>query len=164
MTTRLLGIALVLLASPSFAQQPPARGSAPAAAQPSTAPFPAGAKFAFVNIQLIVQNSAEGKADNAKVDALVKKKQGEAAALKTPTAQDQQRFQQQAQQEVAKLQQDLQADFQKKLMPILQQLAQEKKLSMLFSAQDAGLVWAEPGLDLTGEAIKRFDASIATKK
>ena len=31
-------------------------------------------------------------------------------------------------------------------------------------AQDAGLIWAEPGLDLTAEAIKRFDAAVAAKK
>jgi Skp family chaperone for outer membrane proteins len=108
---------------------------------------------------VIVQNSVEGKADNAKVDALVKKKQAEAAALKTPTPQAQQQFQQQAQQEVQQLQAQLQGDFQQKLMPILTQLAQEKHLSMLLSAQDAGLIWAEPGLDLTAEAIKRFDAA-----
>ena len=62
------------------------------------------------------------------------------------------------------MQAQLQDDFQKKLFPILQQLAQEKHLSMLLSAQDAGLVWAEPGLDLTAEAIKRFDAAIAAPK
>ena len=29
---------------------------------------------------------------------------------------------------------------------------------MLFSAADAGIVWADAGLDLTAEVIKRFDA------
>jgi len=48
-------------------------------------------------------------------------------------------------------------------VPILQQMAQEKHLSMLLSGQDAGLIYAEPGLDLTAEAIKRFDAA-GTKK
>ena len=42
-------------------------------------------------------------------------------------------------------------------------MAQEKHLSMLLSAQDAGLIWAEPGLDLTAEAIKRLDAAPAAK-
>jgi len=162
----ILSIALtaVTMASTSFAQQAPAgRAATPPPAAPVNAPFPAGAKIAYVNVQAIVQTSAEGKSDNAKVDALVKKKQGEAAAMKAPTPQDQQKFQQQAQQEIQQLQTQLQADFQKKLMPILQQMAQEKHLSMLLSAQDAGLIWAEPGLDLTQEAIKRFDASMAKK-
>ena len=38
-------------------------------------------------------------------------------------------------------------------------LAQDKHLSMLVSSQDAGIIWAEPGLDLTAEAMKRFDAA-----
>ena len=164
-------LSFALVASSSFAQQPPAARPAPkpatppaAATTPPVAPFPAGAKIAYVNVPLIVQNSVEGKADNAKVDALVKKKQGEASAMKTPTPQAQQQFQQQAQQEVQQLQAQLQADFQQKLMPVLTALAQEKHLSMLLSAQDAGLIWAEPGLDLTAEAIKRFDAAVAAKK
>ncbi len=141
--------------------QPPARGSAPAG--PPTTPLPAGAKIAFVNLQYVASNSAEGKADNAKVEALIKKKQGEAAANQK-TQQDAQRFQQEAQQEVQKLQQELQADFQRKLTPIVQQLAQEKHLSLLLSAQDAGIIWAEPGLDLTAEVIKRLDSATSAPK
>ena len=160
-------LVLVLLslgASMAFAQQPApvARGRV-AAPPPAQVPLPAGAKYAFVNIQAIIATSAEGKADNAKVEALVKRKQAEAQApanQKTPQAA--QRFQEDAQAEVQKLQGELQADFQRKLMPVLQQLALEKHLSMLFGA-DAGLLWAEPGLDLTAEAIKRFDAATARK-
>ena len=156
-------IAIVCSATSASAQvAPPSAGRvATPPLAPVTAPFPAGAKIAFVNVNAIAQNSAEGKAANAKIESLVKKKQGEASAnQKTP--QDAQRFQQEAQQEVQKLQQELQADFQRKLVPILQQMAQEKHLSMLLSAQDAGLIWAEPGLDLTAEAIKRLDASTTT--
>jgi Skp family chaperone for outer membrane proteins len=163
MKTFLLIVSLAVGAASVSAQLAPARGRATVPPAAAAAPFPAGAKIAFVNIQAIVATSVEGKADSAKVDALVKKKQGEAPAnQKTP--QDAQRFQQQAQQEVQQLQAQLQDDFQKKLFPILQQMAQEKHLSMLLSAQDAGLVWAEPGLDLTAEAIKRFDAALAAKK
>ena len=157
-------LALALSATSSFAQvAPPAgRSTAPPAA-PAPVPLPAGAKIAYVNVQAIAANSAEGKAANAKIEALVKKKQGEAAAnQKTP--QDAQRFNQEAQQEVQKLQAELQAEFQRKLVPLLQQMAQEKHLSMLLSGQDAGLIYAEPGLDLTAEAIKRLDAAAAPKK
>ena len=165
MKTFLLIVSLAMCAATLSAQAPaaPARGRAAVAPAAPAAPLPAGAKIAFVNIQVIVATSVEGKADSAKVDALVKKKQGEAPAnQKTP--QDAQRFQQEAQADVQRLQAQLQDDFQKKLFPILQQLAQEKHLSMLLSAQDAGLVWAEPGLDLTAEAIKRFDSAIAAPK
>jgi Skp family chaperone for outer membrane proteins len=159
MKTSLLCVCLTLGAASSFAQQPP-KAAAPA---PAPVVFPAGAKVGFVNLQAIAGASAEGKADNAKVEALVKKKQAEAPANQK-TQQAAQQFQQQAEQEVQKLQSDLQNDFQRKLFPVLQQLAQDKKLSVLLSAQDAGVIWAEPGLDLTAEAIKRLDAATTTKK
>ena len=69
------------------------------------------------------------------------------------------RMQQDAQAELNELQQDLQNDFQRKLMPVLEKMAQEKGLQFLFSGADAGLIWAEPGLDLTDEAVKRLDAA-----
>src|SRR5690242_6653001 len=89
-------LALVLSASPVFAQaapagQAPARPAPaqPAPAQPATtqpapapqppAPFPQGAKVGFVNLQAIAQLSADGKAAAAKVNALAQKKQTEAA-------------------------------------------------------------------------------------
>jgi Skp family chaperone for outer membrane proteins len=174
MKSRLIAISLVCLASSSFAQQaqkpapPPPSAAAAAATPPPTAPLPPGAKVAYVNLQYIASNSADGKAANARVDALVKKKQAEAATKKTP--QEQQAFQQQAMQEVQQMQAGLQEEFQKKLFPLLQKMAQEKHLSMLLSAQDAGLIWAEPGLDLTAEAMKRLDAvtgaaaSVGTKR
>jgi hypothetical protein len=60
---------------------------------------------------------------------------------------------------VQELQNELQAEFQQKLGPVIQQVAQEKKLEILFSALDAGIVWADAGLDLTTEVIQRFDAA-----
>ena len=168
MKTTLAFTALVLTAHVVFAQAqkpaaPPAPSSGAAAATaPPTAPLPPGAKIAYVNLQYIASNSADGKAANARVEALVKKKQAEVATKKTP--QEQQAFQQQAMQEVQQAQAALQSEFQKKLFPVLQKLAQEKHLSMLVSSQDAGIIWAEPGLDLTAEAMKRFDASTAVKK
>jgi Skp family chaperone for outer membrane proteins len=164
---RFLLIVLALSATSSFAQvAPPAkRGAAPAAAPPQ-APLPVGAKIAFVNVQVLAVNSADGKAANAKIEALVKKKQTELEAIKAnqKTPQDQQRLQQesqQAQQEVQKLQADLQNEFQQKLIPILRQMAQEKHLSALLGAQESGVIYAEPGLDLTGEALRRLDAATA---
>src|SRR4051794_5553642 len=99
-------LVLVMSASPVFAQaaaagQTPARPApagqapirpvpprqAPAPTQPATtqpppvlqppAPFPQGAKVGFVNLQAVAQLSADGKAANAKVQALAQKKQTE---------------------------------------------------------------------------------------
>jgi Skp family chaperone for outer membrane proteins len=190
-----LVLAFVLSAAPAFAQaaaQPPA---APPQAQAAPAPqppaaFPQGAKIALVNLQQIAQLSVDGKASTAKVQALIAKKQGEAAA-KAKALQDnqnklqqsgtlmndaaraqlekdierqtleQQRFEQDAQAEVTELQMQLQADFQEKLFPILNKMVLEKGLHVLFSAADAGIIAADPGIDLTVEAIKRFDAATA---
>jgi Skp family chaperone for outer membrane proteins len=151
-------------------------------------PFPAGAKAGFVNLQAIAQMTAEGKAAAAKVNALAQKKQTEGAdktkALQANQAKLQtsgsvmsdaarsqlekeierqtvegQRFEQDAQAELNELQQELQQDFQAKLLPILVALSQEKGLQVLFSAGDAGVIWIEPGIDLTMEAVKRMDAA-----
>lgn len=142
--------------------------------------------MAFVNLQVIAQLSADGKAAAAKVTALTQKKQTEIAdkskalqanqqklqtggGVMSDTARGQlekeierqqrelERLQQDAQAELNELQQDLQGEFQKKLLPVLEQLAKEKSLQFLFSGADAGLIWAEPGLDLTLEAVKKLD-------
>ena len=55
--------------------------------------------------------------------------------------------------------QDLQAEFQQKLFPVVDQIAKEKGLHMVFSIADSGILWPDPGLDLTAEVIKRFDAA-----
>jgi len=156
-------------------------------------PFPEGAKIAYVNLAGIFQLSADGKAGTAKVNAFTQKVQVEIAE-KTKELQgaqqklqtglgllsdnaraqlekdierqsrDLERLQQDAQADLNELQTDLQAEFQRRLFPILEQLAMEKNLQMLFSAQDAGLIWAEPGLDLTLEAVKKLDAATAAAK
>jgi Skp family chaperone for outer membrane proteins len=172
------------------AQTAPAPAPAPAPVLPPQAPFPAGAKAGFVNLQAIAQLTAEGKAAAAKVNALAQKKQTEGAA-KSKALQDNQtklqtsgnvmseaargqlekeierqtvegqRFEQDAQAELNELQQELQKEFQDKLMPILVDISKEKGLQVLFSAGDAGVIWIEPGIDLTMEAVKRMDATPA---
>jgi outer membrane protein len=209
-------VALVVSASPLQAQAPaqpavprpapaapprqapaaPVTGQAPAVPTPAPqppAPFPQGAKVAFVNLQAIAQLSTDGKAANAKVQALAQKKQTEGAA-KAKTLQDNQqklqtggtvmneqaraqlekdierqtvegqRFEQDAQAELTELQQELQREFQSKLMPILEQLSKEKGLQALLSAADSGVIWADPGLDLTLEAVKKMDAGATASK
>lgn len=176
-----LAFALVLgLAAPRMAL---------AQAQPPP-PFPEGQRFAVINIQRIAAESTEGKASTAKVQALNQKRIGDLneinkklqadqqklqsqGAILNEAAQDElkrgidkeqkelQRMQQDAQEEVQQLQQDLQNTFQAKLLPIIQQVVAERKITILFSQADAGIVFADPGLDLTADVIKRFDAAPA---
>ena len=183
--------------TPATAQPKPAQPPAtPAPAQPATpappaqppAPFPAGAKIAFFQPEVAFQNSTEGKAALARVQALVQKKQTENADKAKQLQANQQklqtsgsvmndaarsqlekeierqqkeaeRFQQDAQAEINELQQEVQNDFVKKMSPILDQLAAEKGLHLVFNAGQSGISWAAPGLDLTAEVIKKLDAS-----
>ena len=171
------------------AQQPKPATPAPATPAPQPpAPFPAGAKIAFFQPEIVFQNSADGKAALARVQALVQKKQAENAE-KTKTLQanqqklqtsgsvmndaaraqlekeidrqqkDAERFQQDAQAEINELQQEVQNDFVKKLQPVLEQMATEKGLHILFNARESGISWAAAGLDLTSEVVKKLDAA-----
>jgi Skp family chaperone for outer membrane proteins len=72
---------------------------------------------------------------------------------------DMQFAQQDAQTEVQDLTNQLQGDFQEKLNPVIEQLRVDKGLLMIFSIRDAGVVAADPGLDLSAELVKRFDAA-----
>jgi outer membrane protein len=166
----------------------PAAPAAPAPAVPK--PFPEGAKIGYVVLQRIANESAEGKASTAKIQALQQKKstelqekqkqlQGLEEKLKkegsvmSSTAQadvqkqverlqvDIQRFTQDAQQEIQELTTQLQGAFEQRMTPILGQVGQEKGLHYIFNAPDSGIVWADPGLDITADVIKRLDAGPA---
>jgi len=172
--------------TPAPAQPPAQPPPAPAAAQPP-APFPLGAKVAFFNPQAVFQNSIDGKAAVGRVNALIQKKQTENAdkakllqgnqqklqtsgSVMNETARvqlekeiekqtkDAERFQQDAQAEINELQQEVQNEFVKKLSPIIEQIAVEKGLQIVFNLAEAGVAWATPGLDLTGDVVKRLDA------
>jgi len=183
-----VALSVMLAAAPTFAQAPaPAAAPAPQAA-PAEAPFPTGAKYAFVNIQRVAAESGQGKALSSRVQALnnqkltqlnernkalqtSQQKLDSGASVLSDVARAQlekdidrqqteiQRFTDDAQKEVQDLQTELQSEFQQKLGPVIQQVAQERKLDILFSALDAGIIWADAGLDLTSEVIRRFDAA-----
>lgn len=203
-----IAVSAALAAGPSWAQTPPAgqqppqtppagapppatppAGAQPPAMQPQPPqPFPEGAKIAYVDVQVIAQNSAEGKAATAKIQDLQKKKTAELGekqkalqALQTKLQQggtvisdsargqlekdiekqnrELQFLQQDAQAEIQQLQQDLQQEFQTKLQPVIDQVAKEKGLHYVFSIRDSGAIWVHTGLDLSTEVVKRFDAA-----
>jgi outer membrane protein len=201
-------MALVLSAGTALAQTPPPPTNPPqnppagqtppptpppALTQPPAAPrpFPEGSKIAYVDLQRIAQNSAEGKAAATKIQALQKQKLGEIQEKNKQveelrkkldqggtvlsdsargqiekdidrTSRELQFMQQNAQAEAEGLERELNAEFQRKLNPILEQVGKEKGLLMLFSIRDNGAVWADTGLDLSEEVIKRFDAATKT--
>jgi outer membrane protein len=165
---------------------PPSQQVAPAPGPPR--PFPEGSKVAYVVLQRIANESADGKAATTRIQALQQKKaaeltdknkqlQGaqqklekESSVLSSTAAGELQkqverlqveiqRSQQDAQAEVQELQQALQQEFQVKLEPVLQEIGKEKGLHFIFNGPDAGLVWADAALDISAEVIKKLDAA-----
>ena len=200
-----VALSLVLSASSAFAQAPATPGApaqakpapaAPAPAAPAQAapqpaapkPFPQGAKVAYVVLQRIANESADGRVATTRIQALQQKRATElndknkqlatlqqklekegsvmsanaAADLQKQIEKitvDQQRFTQDAQAEVTELQQTLQQEFQQRLEPVLQQVAQEMGLQFVFNGPDAGLVWADAALDISSEIIRKLDSA-----
>ena len=174
-------------AQPPVGEQKPA---APATQPTPPKPFPEGAKVAYIDVQAIASTSAEGKAATARIQDWDKKKSSELQAKNKQITDLQTKIQQggtvmneqarsQAEKELIKLQRELQmaqedaqrdrddmtaklqGEFQEKLNPIIEAVATEKNLHVVFDARNSGLVWANGGIDITAEVIKRFDASAA---
>ena len=193
-----LAAALMLAASPVFAQapapaqQPPAKPAPAAPAAPAPAPPPApkpvpqGARVAYVVLQRIANESADGRVATTRIQALQQKKAAELneknkqltglqaklekegsvmSASASAELQKQveklnvevQRFTQDAQAEVQELQQQLQQEFQQRLEPVISAVAAEMGLHFVFNGPDAGLVWADQSLDISAEVIKKLD-------
>lgn len=174
-------------AAPAAPKPAATPAAAPAPAPAPVVPFPDGAKVAFIDIQRIIAESKEGQAASNKVKALNDRKVAELNEKNKALQADQQRLQsgggvlsdaaredlqrkverqntdiermtQDAQKELQDLQQSLQLDFQRRLNPVLAEVAQDKGLHLVFSAADAGLAWAHAGLDITTDVIKKLDA------
>jgi len=170
--------------TPPPAPTTPAAPAAPAA----PAPYPEGAKVAYVDLQAVVGSSSEGKAASARLQDLEKKKMAEieaknkaleSARTKRSTGssvlnesaqlaldreidkltRELQYMQQEAQAERNQLQEELRIEFQRKLAPVFEAIGKEKGLHVILDAANSGAFWANPGLDLTAEVIKRLDAS-----
>lgn len=176
---------------PAEAQVQPSTASqrTPQAAALSPKPFPEGAKVAFIIPQRIIAESELGKASAARINALrsqklaelnTKNKELEAAQQKLAGANllseearaaaqkgvervqlELQRAQQDAEAAVQDLQQQVNGDLERAITPLLEQVAIDKGIQMLLRADTGAVAWADPALDLTGEVIKRLDATTA---
>ena len=166
---------------------PPAAAAAPAPAPKPVVPFPADSKIAFVDVNAVAANSQAGKDASKKLQDFQSKKVAELGEKnKQLTAMTTRRdsgtgvlndaaraqldkdidklqrdiqFQQQnAQAEFQDLQTEVQNDFQKRLVPVIDELAKEKGLYAIYSIADSGAAYVHPGLDLSAEITKRLDA------
>ena len=168
---------------PPAAQAPAAPKPAPA---PPVA-FPQDSKIAFVDVNAVAQSSASGKDASKKLNdfqskkvtelsdrnkqltALTTKRDSGAGVLSDAARaqldkdidklqRDIQFAQTNAQAEFQDLQNEMQNEFQKRLIPVIDELAKEKGLYAVFSVADSGAAFVHAGLDLTAEVVKRLDA------
>jgi Skp family chaperone for outer membrane proteins len=174
-------------ATPPASQKP----AEPAPQPKPPVPFPEGAKIAYIDYQFVAATAEEGKAATTRIQALQKKKNDELTDKnkKLQDAQtklqsggnlmnDQARgqlereiekmqrelqfAQQDATDDINQLTQELQAEFGKKIGPILEAIANEKGLHMVFAAP-ANLAWAHPGLDVSEDVVKRLNGAKGKK-
>jgi outer membrane protein len=161
-------------------------GAQPAPKPQPPVPFPQDAKYAFVDMQAIASNSTSGKAASARLQTLTQSKQKEiddktkqlqalttkrdtSVGVMTDAARQQvekdiDRLQREiqfarsnAQADLQSLNNELMSDFQKKVAPVIEAIAKEKGLYMVFTPE-SGFAYVNPGLNITDEVIKRLDA------
>lgn len=173
-------------------QAPPATPPAAAPRPQPPVAFPADAKIAFIDVNQVAGTSAAGKDASKKLTDLNNKKLAElndknkqlqALTTKRDTGgavlnesaratidkeidklqRDIQFAQTNAQAEVQDLTNELQAEFQRRLIPIIEDVAKEKGLLAVFSIADSGAAYVHPGLNISEEVVKRLDAAAAKK-
>ena len=152
--------------------------------------FQDGMKYAYVNVQAVAAASVEGKVAAEKIKVLQEQKSRElqeknkalqsaqqkleqgGSVLSDPARaqlqaeierqqRDLQRFTEDAQQDVQQLAEQVEGEFNRKLTPIIDRVAKQKGVHFVFNAAQSGLIWAEPGMDLTAEVIQAFDSPAA---
>ena len=181
-------VALVTVMPPETASaQPPAQPPQPTPAPPARLPFPPGAILAYVDLQQVASESRDGQAANQRVQTLSDEKRAEIetrnASLQANQQQlqqnsnvasaesqlqlqreiermtiDIQRMTQDAEGDIAQLQQTLQIQFNESLFPALEQVRASRGLQFIFSIGDGSLVSANPALDVTADVIQALDA------
>lgn len=169
--------------------QAPAPAAAQPPAPPR--PFPEGAKVAYVDLNQVASQSKEGQAAGQRIKEMQAKIQGDldgrqkalqtaqqkleqGGALLSESARaqqakeierlqvDLQRATQDANQNVGEFTQELQLEFQQKLLPVIARVASAKGLHFIFSIADSGVVYVDPGLNVTADVVTALDGAPAT--
>ncbi len=165
-------LALAVLAfsvTPAFAQEP--------------------IRIGAVSLAYVARSSKTGKAALAAIEKFVKQKESEAATRAAELEQqraalqkvsaglsaraitdlqkafdksrvDLERFQQDAQAEIERLQAKFDADFRVQLTPVIDAVSKEKGLHFVFGLEQAAIVWWSPTVDISADVVKRLDATI----
>lgn len=155
---------------------------------PTPVPFPDGAKVAYIDLQRVVAESLLGKqgqdamkqlndklstdlgAKNKEIQALQDKIKSQSSvvsdAVLTGMQRELEKLQraaqasaEDAQTQVNNLNADLLQGFQKQVIPLVEELRNEKGLWIIFALGDnSNIAAAHAGLDLSAELVKRLDA------
>jgi outer membrane protein len=167
----------------------PATAPAPAAQAPAPPrPFPEGAKIAYVDLNQVASQSKEGQAAGQRIKEMQSKIQADldgrqkalqtaqqkleqGGALLSDSARGQQakeiermqvelqRATQDANQNVGEFTQELQLEFQQRLLPVIARVAAAKNLHFIFSIADSGVVYVDPGLNVTNDVVAALDSA-----
>ena len=145
-------------------------------------------KVAIVDADQVILKSQKGKAFLKELDAFAKQKDSEirkkvaefqqlqkeykakAPSLSEDKAMEIQKKLSDMQIEIKRMQDDAKREFQLKqtkgfekfrkiLQPIIEQIAKEKGIDIIFSRAQSGIAYHSPAVDITQEVIKRFDAT-----
>lgn len=149
------------------------------------------AKFAVIDVQRIIGESASARTALAKLQDYGKEQEAKLSAKKSEIDQlkkriddganalaedrlnelkrelsaktiELQRAGDDAQREFNERQAEALRDIERRVMPVIQQVGQEGGYSMIFRKFDSGLVYAAEGLDITAVVIQRLDAAMAS--
>jgi outer membrane protein len=160
----------------------------PAAAAPAAAPGPL--KLAVINVDRLVTDSALGKEAFARVKKLADQKKEEGEKLTKELREMEQkladqgasladdkkealqkqyqeraiafkRFQDDAQRQLEEAQKKELEELQKRVLPVITQIGKEKGYTLILNKFQSGLVYADEGVDITDEVLKRFNTTVA---
>jgi Skp family chaperone for outer membrane proteins len=134
---------------------------------------------AIVNTTRLVAESTAGKAATAQLKALQSEKQkivsdkqaevqklvdAKAAPTQLQKAQlELQRLTQDAQLALENLDRELQDEFNKKIRPLMAQIAEEEHIGIVFEYPQPMIVWTSSTVDITSKVIERLDAASREK-
>jgi outer membrane protein len=165
-----------------------------ASAQAAAAPAGGATKIGVIEVQRIVQESAIGKESVARVQKLqqakqddLQKRQKELRDLEQKIqdqgkslsedameklqkeyqakAVDLKRFQDDAQRELEEAQRKELGDLEKRIMPVINEVAKEQGYQLVFNKFNSGLLFADDkSVDLTEAVITKFNSQIAAPK
>lgn len=145
-------------------------------------------RLAVVDMEETMRGSRAGKALVAELEALVKQKREEMAALEREARDirsqaaelaktggerqmaelqrkfndkttDMRRYQEEANQEIARKRVEVLSAFNRRVMPLIQSLGREQGVTLIFRKDESGLLYVDAAVDLTRQVIQRLDAA-----